>query len=128
MNMMYENDMKNIQKVVKEKLELEFYELRGDGMRQFQVKKIDGKELAADEIILITLKTNLNEFMGGRAYLALDLSNYHGKLEVFYCKKKKGLFKKESLEVINSVRKSFHIDALERGEEEMISLTELMKK
>ena len=61
-------------------------------------------------------------------YIPIDHSNYIVLLEVYYCKKKKGLFGKESVKVINSIRKPFHLDALERGEEVKVSLKELMKK
>ena len=66
--------------------------------------------------------------MSSRAYIPLDLSNYHGLLELFYCKKKKGLLGKDSLKTINSFRKGYHIDTLENGEEPIISLKEFMKK
>ena len=49
-------------------------------------------------------------------------------MELFYCKKKKGLLGKDSLKTINSFRKGYHIDTLENGEEPIISLKEFMKK
>ena len=126
--MKYENIMEDIQKVIEEQIKLELYELKGNGEPQFLITMIDGEEVAVDDILLVDLK-NTHSFMSASGtYIPIDHSNFIGLLEVFYCKKKKGLFGKESLKTINSVRKPFHIDKMERGEEVKVSLKELMKK
>lgn len=125
--MKWENIEKDIQKCIKEKIELEMYELRGNGEPQYRVVKINGEKVDEEDIVLVNLKRT-NSYMSSRAYIPLDLSNYHGLLELYYCKKKKGLFGKDSLKTINSFRKGYHIDALENGEEPIISLKEFMKK
>lgn len=125
--MMYENIVKDIEMVIEEQIELEFYELKGSGEPQFKVTMIDGEVIAEEEVILINLKRTFSFMSASRTYIPIDTSNYHGFLEVYYCKKKKGLFGKESLKMINSIRKGYHKDTLERGEEVKVSLKELMK-
>ena len=126
--MKYEDTIKDIQKVIEEQIELELYELKGDGEPQFFIKKIDGEEVAADDFVLVDLKRTHSYMSSSGTYIPLDLSNYIGLLEVFYCKKKKGLFGKENFKALNSIRKPFHWDGLESGEEEKVSLKKLMKK
>ena len=125
--MKYENRFKDIQMVIEEQIEVEEYELKGNGEPQFRVTMINGEPVADEDIILVDLKRTFS-YMSSRSYIPIDDSNYHGLLEVFYCKKKKGSFGKEGLKTINSIRKSFHRDTLERGEEVKVSLVELMKK
>ena len=125
--MKWENIEKDIQKCIEEKIELEMYELRGNGEPQYRVVKINGEEVDEEDIVLVNLKRT-NSYMSFRSYIPLDLSNYHGLLELYYCKKKKGLLGKESLKTINSFRKGYHVDALENGEEQIVSLKEFMKK
>ena len=125
--MKWDNVMQDIQMVIEEQIELDLYELKGSGEPQFFVKMIDGEEIAEDEIILIDLKLKHSFMSASGTYIPIDHSNYIGLLEVYYCKKKKGLFGKESVKVINSIRKPFHRDEFERGEEVKVSLKELMK-
>ena len=126
-NMQWENIKKDIKMVIEEQVELEEYELRGNGEPQFRVKMINGEVVAEEDIILVNLKRTFS-YMSSRSYIPIDDSNWHGLLEVYYCKKKKGLFGKESLKTINSFRKGYHKDALEKDEEVKVSLIELMKK
>ena len=112
--------------VIEEQIELEMMELRGNGEPQFKVTMINGEEVEADDIVLINLKRTVSYMSVSRSYIPIDTSNYHGLLEVYYCKKKKGLFGKESLKTINSVRKTYHKTALEKGEEKPVSLKMLM--
>lgn len=125
--MKYESRAKEIQMVIEENIELEFLELKGNGEPQFRVTMINGEAVAEGDIILVDLKRTFS-YMSSRSYIPIDDSNYHGLLEVFYCKKKKGMLGKESLKTINSIRKPFHRDTLERGEEAKVSLVKLMKK
>ena len=126
--MMYENIAKAIEMVIEEQIELEFLELRGSGEPQYKITMIDGEAVPDDVVILASLMKTFSFMSATRTYIPIDTSDYHGKLEVFYCKKKKGMFSKESLKTINSVRKSYHITALENGEEAKVSLKELMGK
>lgn len=123
--MMYENIAKDIEMVIEEQIELEMLELRGNGEPQFKVTMINGEDVGEDNLILVNLKRTFS-YMSGRSYIPIDTSNYHGLLEVYYCKKKKGMFGKESLKTINSIRKTYHKTALENGEEVKVSLKELM--
>ena len=125
--MKWENIEKDIQKCIEEKIDLEMYELRGNGEPQYRIVKISGEDVDEEDIILVNLKRT-NSYMSSSSYIPLDLSNYHGLLELYYCKKKKGLLGKDSLKTINSFRKGYHIDALENGEEQIVSLKEFMKK
>lgn len=124
--MMYKNIAKDIEMVIEEQIELEFCELKGSGEPQFQVKMIDGEEVSKDDVILVDLKKTFSFMSASRTYINIDTSDYHGLLEVYYCKKKKGLLGKESLKTLNSVRKTYHKTALENGEEEKVSLKKLM--
>ena len=126
--MMYEDVVKNIQRVIEEQIELEMVELRGNGEPQFKVTMIDGEEMEAEDLILVNLKKTVSYMSVSRSYIPIDTSDYHGLLEVYYCKKKKGVFGKESLKTINSVRKTYHKTALEKGEEKPVSLKVLMGK
>ena len=123
----YENFAKDIEYVIEEQITLEFVELLGDGTPQFQVTMVDGEEIEEGKILLINLKRTFSFFSATRTYIPIDISNYIGLLEVYYCKKKKGLFGKESLITLNSVRKGYHWDAMERKEEQKTSLKQLMK-
>ena len=123
----YENFVKDIEMVIEEQIELDFLELLGDGTPQFQVKMVDGEEFAEDTILLIDLKRTFSFMSATRTYINIDTSDYIGLLEVYYCKKKKGLFGKESLKTINSVRKTYHRTAMEHGKEKKTSLKNLMK-
>lgn len=124
--MMYENIAKDIEMVIEEQIELEFLELKGSGEPQFKITMIDGEVVAEDVVMLADLKKTFHFMSATRTYINIDTSDYHGTLEVFYCKKKKGMFGKESLKTINSVRKAYHKTALENGEEVKVSLKELM--
>ena len=124
--MKWENIEKDIQKCIKEEIKLDMYELRGNGEPQYRIVKINGEEVNEEDIVLVNLKRT-NSYMSFRSYIPLDLSNYHGLLELYYCKKKKGLLGKDSLKTINSFRKGYHIDALENGEEQIVSLKDFMK-
>ena len=126
-NMMYEDVAKDIQRVIEEQIELEMVELRGNGEPQFKVTMIEGEEIATDKIVLVNLKKTFS-YMSGRSYIPIDTSNYHGFLEVYYCNKKKSVLGKESVKMINSIRRTYHKDALEKGEEEPVSLKALMGK
>lgn len=126
--MMYEDIVKDIQRVIEEQIELEMVELRGNGEPQFKVTMIEGEEVGADNLILINLKRTVSFMSVSRSYIPIDTSDYHGLLEVYYCKKKSGLFGKESLKTINSVRKTYHKTALEKGEEKPVSLKKLTMK
>ena len=125
--MKWENIIKDIEKVIEEQIVLELYELKGSGEPQFQVKMIDGEEIPEDKVILADLKRTHSFMSASGTYIPIDHSNYLGLLEVFYCKKKKGMFGKESLKTINSVRRPYHLDKLESGEDVKVSLKELMK-
>lgn len=124
--MMYESQIRDIKMVIKEQVELEFQELKGDGTPQFLIVKIDGEEVEPEDVLLVDLKCTVS-YMSSRSYIPIDFSNYHGLLEVFYCKKKKGMFKKETLKAVSSVRKPYHKDALENGTEKPVSIKEIMK-
>lgn len=126
--MKWQNVIDDIQLVMEEQIELDLYELKGSGEPQFFVKLVDGEEIPEGEIVLIDLKLKHSFMSASGTYIPIDHSNYIGLLEVYYCKKKKGLLGKESVKVINSIRKPFHRDALEKGEEVKVSLKELMKK
>ncbi|MGN1267471.1 MAG: hypothetical protein ACI4UH_05985, partial [Dorea sp.] len=120
-------DMKGIQRVIKEKVDLEFYEQRNDGGNLYKVTKINNEDFLKEYILLVSLKNDLNLFMSfSRTYISVDLSNYYGTLWIFKCKEKKGLFHKKSLKVMETFKKAFHKTELETGEEEIISLEDIL--
>ena len=126
--MMYENIAKDIEMVIEEQIVLEFLELKGSGEPQFKITMVDEEMVPEDMIIIVDLKKTFSFMSAGRTYINVDTSDYHGLLEVYYCKKKKGMFGKETLKTINSIRRTYHKTALENGEETKVSLKELMGK
>lgn len=125
--MMYENIAKDIEMVIEEQIELEFLELKGSGEPQFKITMIDGEAVPEDVVIIADLKKTFSFMSANRTYINIDTSDLHGILEVFYCKKKKRMFRKENLKTINNIKKTYHKTALEKGEEAKVSLKELMK-
>ena len=91
--MMYENIAKDIEMVIEEQIELEFLELKGSGEPQFKITMIDGEAVPEDVVIIADLKKTFSFMSANRTYINIDTSDLHGILEVFYCKKKKGMFK-----------------------------------
>jgi len=87
--MMYEDVAKDIQRVIEEQIELEMVELRGNGEPQFEVTLIDGEKLAEDVVMMENLKRTFHFMSASRTYIPVDISNWHGLLEVYYCKKKR---------------------------------------
>lgn len=127
---MYKQEMADIQKVIQEEIELSFYETRqSDGVNQFKIDKIGGEPVADETVLLVVLDRYVKHGrLGGYALTQLDTSAVYGKVFVYYCKKKKGLFGKESLKSIKTVERMYHTKGLESGEEEKISLNAVMGK
>lgn len=127
---MYKQEMADIQAMIQEEVELSFYETRqSDGLNQFKVEKINGEPVADETVLLIVLDKYVKHGrLGGYALKQLDVSAVYGKVYVYHCKKKKGLFGKESLKSINTVERMYHTAGLESGEEEKISLKAVMGK
>ncbi len=126
---MYEEEMLKIKRVIKEIIDLSFYDLGSEGRIQFQVDSIDGEKLPEDTVIIIAYQkdVSLGQFRG-YAVTQMDFSNVFGKFEVFHCRKKKGMFGKTSLKTLNMIKYTYHISGLESGEEQPISLRELMNR
>lgn len=127
---MYKQEMADIQKVIQEEIELSFYETRqSDGVNQFKIDKINGESVADETVLLVVLDRYVKHGrLAGYALTQLDTSAVYGKVYVYYCKKKKGLFGKESLKSIKTVERMYHTKGLESGEEEKISLNAVMGK
>lgn len=127
--MKYEKEMLDIQKVVKETIELTWYGKKNDDSNQFQVKSIDGEELPEEDILLLSIKKRAGTgVLEGYCLTQIDQGNYFGKLYVHYGKKKKGLFGRESFKVLKAFDQSFHKSGLESGEEEPLSLRTVMER
>lgn len=127
---MYKQEMTDIQTVIQEEIELSFYERRqSDGLNQFKIEKINGEAVPDETVVLVVLDRYVKHGrLGGYALTQLDTSAVYGKAYVYYCKKKKSLFGKESLKSIKTVERMYHKAGLESGEEEKISLNAVMGK
>ncbi len=124
---MYEEQMQKIKAVIREEIELSYYDEVGEGKKQFRVEKIDGKTVPEDIVIIVDLRNTFGIGMThGRPIFPVDFSNVYGLLEVYVCEKKKGLFGKTKLKTLNMVSQMFHLSGLESGEEVPVSLKEVL--
>lgn len=118
-----EKDIQDIQRVVEEAIELSYHSQRGDGMNIYKVDAIDGEEVSGENVLLIGInrdKPTPRVNAGNAIALAhLDFSTYYGTIEIFLCKKKKGLFGKESLKTIDSDQKTYYKPKVEKGEDKL---------
>lgn len=93
----YNSEISFISKAVEEPVELEFWGKR-NGIDQFRVKSIAGRNIVSDHVLLIS-------FDGSEARdVALDAvvtgkehSEYFGKIEMLYCKRQQGHYGTEKL-------------------------------
>ena len=69
--MKYENRFNDIQMVIEEQIEVEEYELKGNGEPQFRVTMINGEPVADEDIILVDLKRTFS-YMSSRSYIPID--------------------------------------------------------
>lgn len=118
-----EKDILDIQRVVKETIELSYHSQRGDGMNIYKVDSVDGEAVSGDNILLIginrdkpTPRVNASNAI---ALAHLDFSTYYGTIEIFLCKKKKGLFGKETLKTVDSDQKTYYTPKVEKGEDKL---------
>ena len=103
-------------KVVEEKLELKFYDEKRGG--QYQILSINGKEVPQKYTLLISFdkktpvldaKENMKQDGAAETKENLDPNQYYGEINVFLCKKKLSLIKKDSLEMIRHIRKLYTV-------------------
>ena len=118
-----EKDILDIQRVVTEVIELAFHSQRGDGTNLYRVDTLDGEKVNGENILLIginrdkpTPRVNASNAI---ALSHLDFSTYYGTIEVFLCKKKKGLFGKESLKTVDSDQKTYYTPKVEKGDDKL---------
>ena len=118
-----EKDIMDIQRVVTETIELSYHSQRGDGMNIYKVDSVDGEVVSGDNILLIginrdkpTPRVNASNAI---ALAHLDFSTYYGTIEIFLCKKKKGLFGKEALKTVDSDQKTYYTPNVEKGDDKL---------
>lgn len=113
-------DVLAIQRVVEEAIELSYHSQRNDGLNIYNVDSIDGEKVNGENVLLIGIsreKPTPRVNMGDAIALShLDYSTFYGTVEVFLCKKKKGLFGKETLKTLDSVQKTYYTANVENGE------------
>ena len=118
-----EKDIQDIQRVVEEAIELSYHSQRGDGMNIYKVDAIDGEEVSGENVLLIGInrdKPTPRVNAGNAIALAhLDFTTYYGTIEIFLCKRKKGLFGKETLKTIDSDQKTYYKPKVEKGEDKL---------
>lgn len=107
---MHENQMDEIKRLVDEEIELEYYGRRNRST-QFLVQIVSGNPVPGDYLLLISLDKTAPELNRERQYF--------GELEIFLCKKKKGLFGREKTEVIKSYQKIFTKKQRDSGTEKV---------
>ena len=125
---MMNEEIKLIENLIIETVVMEPYGKR-DGLNQYQIESIDGEAIPEGYVFIVSLKQDLK--VGGAApgyfrSTSLGTDNYYGKLELYYCKKKKSLFGKETVKTLNSFLKTYHVKELESGEEQKVSLKSMM--
>ncbi len=122
------NEVLDIQRVIKEKVELTYHSTKGDdGTNLYKVDSVAGMTLAENDVILIGINKNEPTLkVSGSNAVALthiDWSRYYGAITAFKCMKKKGLFGKETLKTLGNFEKKFYnADNLEN---EKISIKEM---
>ena len=120
-------------KVVEEKLELKFYDEKRGG--QYQVLSINGKEVPQKYTLLISFdrktpvlesKENIKQDEAAETKEKMDPNQYYGEINVFLCKKKLSLIKKDSLELIRHIRKLYTIGQW-KEQSKKIKVSEILK-
>ena len=118
-----EKDNQEIQRVVTEAIELSYHSQRGDGMNIYKVDFIDGEAVSGENVLLIGINrdkpTPLVNASNAIALSHLDYSTFYGTIEIFLCKKKKGLFGKETLKTLESDKKTYYISKVEKGDDKL---------
>ena len=118
-----EKNIMNMKRIICEEIEMEHYGERSTDkgiVNQYKITSINGKAVPDEEIILVSLDNNLGALrIVPVAYLSMDMNNYIGKLEIYCCKKKKGLFGKESLKTVDSDQKTYYKPKVEKGEDKL---------
>ena len=125
---MMNEEIKLIENLINETVVMEPYGKR-DGLNQYQLVSIDGEAIPEGYVFIVSLDSHLRVSGAAPGYFrgtSLGTDNYYGKLEVYYCKKKKGLFGKETVKTLKSYIKTYHIAELESGEEKKISVKSMM--
>lgn len=86
----YNSEISAISKAVEEPMELEFWGKR-NGIDQFRVKSISGRDIVSDHVLLISFDgSKVRDVALDAVVTGKDHSEYFGKLEMFYCKRQQG--------------------------------------
>ena len=125
---MMNEEIKLIEKVVEEVMEVKYYDKRDD-MVQFQVISLDGEKIPEDYKLIVSMEQRQLVHGMAPSYFrstSLTTDNFYGRLYAYYCKKKKGLWGKETLKTLNTLAKAYHKDGLESGTEARTRLKDLI--
>lgn len=106
--MKYDKEIDEIRKAIVEEIDLEFYD-RKDSVNQFCVSIISGNPVPEDHLLLVSFDKRtlgIPPMLG--TFRSTGVSQeYYGKVTVYYCKKKRGLFGKETIKVDNFYKKIY---------------------
>lgn len=104
------NEIKMIESAVEEIVEMKFYAKR-NGVNQYIVTSIDFEPVSEEYALLIHIDTSIPSMAPPSGTVLVNKCEngelYFGKIEVYYCKREKGLFKQEKLKTINSYKQIY---------------------
>lgn len=110
---LYEHDMCEIQKLICEEIETEYYGIR-NCTAQFRVHTISGKPVSEEVVLLISLDKTTPE-------INMD---FYGKLEIFLCQKETGMFGKDKLRT-KAIFQKIYTKEQQKDESEKVQLTKI---
>ena len=126
---MMNEEIKIIQRVVEEVMEVKYYGTRDD-MMQFEVLSLDGEAIPEGNMLIVSMEhRQLAHFLNSDSYFrstSLETNNFYGKLIAYHCQKKKGFTGKEKLKTLKTLYKTYHKEELESGAEPKTKLKEWM--
>lgn len=126
---MMNEEIKLIQRVVEEEMEVKYYDKRDD-MVQFEVLSLDGEAIPEGNMLIVSMEhRQLAHMMNADRYFratSLETDNFYGKLIAYHCQKKKGFTGKEKLKTLKTLYKTYHKEEMESGTEPKTKLKEWM--
>lgn len=126
---MMNEEIKLIQRVVEEEMEVKYYDKRDD-MVQFEVISLDGEAIPEGNMLIVSMEhRQLAHMMNADRYFrstSIETDNFYGKLIAYHCQKKKGLTGKVKLKTLKTLYKTYHKEEMESGAEPKTKLKEWM--
>lgn len=125
---MMNEEIKIIQKVVAEEMEVKYYGTRDD-MMQFEVLSLDGEPIPEGNMLIVSMEHRQLAHQLAPAYFratSIETDNFYGKLIAYHCQKKKGFTGKEKIKTLKTLYRTYHKEEMENGTEPKTKLKEWM--